>query len=111
MRRYTEIMKFVSLLLGGLLAVAAAPLSAADETPKKKPKKAGYDYNNSKYKAYKVLTEDQERTYRFNEKGEPVKPAEAKKAKKKPARKSSEASDGGAVNCEADQSCQYQEGY
>lgn len=104
-------MRLLAFLLVGTLAFSAPSAAwSADERPKKKAKKKAYDYEQSKYKAYKALTEDQERTYRFNERGEPVKPGAKKKKAKKPAKKSSEAEDAGASNCEADQTCEYQRG-
>lgn len=65
-----------------LLAAAAAPAfaddGAAKPKPKKKPVKA-YDYDRSKYKS-RELAEGEVKTYRFDAKGEPVKPVVKKKA-------------------------------
>jgi hypothetical protein len=66
-----------------------ASLAAEDETtattqkpqPKKtKKKKKGYDYEKSKYKSYKALTGSEEKTYKFDEEGNPVPPTAKKKA-------------------------------
>lgn len=57
----------------------------SDERPrpqkKSKGKKKGYDYSRSRYKAYRVLTDKEPRTYRFDEEGNPILPAVKKKKK------------------------------
>jgi hypothetical protein len=85
------------LLAAALLGGPAAPLFAQGEAnlvepvkkpAKKKPVKKGYDYDRSKYKS-RELAEGEIKTYRFNEKGDPVIPADKKK-KSVPAKKRSE---------------------
>jgi hypothetical protein len=61
--------------------LVAFPASAAGKT-KKKPKP--YDYESSKYKAYRALTDDEPKSYRFDMKGNPIPPVSSKK---KPPRK------------------------
>ena len=90
-----KIIRFVSLIMMPVFAVALPPAGfAAEEAvllvaqkPKTKKsaksKKKGYDYEKSKYKAYRVLTDKETRSYKFDEKGNPIPPA----SKKKPARK------------------------
>jgi hypothetical protein len=67
------------------LMLALGCASAASTSEKKRPKKkpAAYDYEKSRYKAYKALV-DEPRTYRFDERGNPIAPpAPGKKGAKK----------------------------
>lgn len=89
---------FLSFSLCAALGAAALPVlaqeeapAASEEAPKpkkkvKKSKKKEYDYSRSKYKSYRVLTGEEGKSYRFDEKGNPIRPADKKK-KKKPAKK------------------------
>ncbi|MDD5657391.1 MAG: hypothetical protein PHF00_09085 [Elusimicrobia bacterium] len=53
----------------------------APPAPKRqtKRKKKEYDYSKSKYKVYRALTGKEPRTYRFDENGNPIPPADKKK--------------------------------
>ncbi|MBI4376742.1 MAG: hypothetical protein HY549_09870 [Elusimicrobia bacterium] len=74
------------LALIAVLVYGAAGMAAPAGRPKKKAKsKKTYDYDQSKYKVYRQLTEDS--TYRFDASGKPVK--KKSKSKKKPAEKKS----------------------
>lgn len=66
-------------LLSALLALTLPLAALAGEPDKKKAaaKKKAYDYERSKYKS-REFSENSVRSYRFNEKGEPI-AAEAKK--------------------------------
>ncbi len=75
------------LFLAGAAAVLPRASFAADPAPEAaaQPRtghrgaaKRGYDYDKSKYKAYKVLTEDENHSYRFDAKGNAIPPARAK---------------------------------
>ncbi len=76
-------MRPVRLLLAAVLTLGlVVPSFAQDEEPKPKPKKKpvkAYDYDRSKYKS-RELAEGEIKTYRFNEKGDPVVPGAKKKA-------------------------------
>ena len=50
----------------------------APSKKKAKKKAKGYDYENSRYKAYKELV-GEPKTYRFDERGNPIPPPDAKK--------------------------------
>lgn len=53
------------------------------ESGKKAKVKKPYDYEKSRYKSYRVLIGPEPRTYRFDEKGNPIQP----KVKKPPVKK------------------------
>ena len=81
-----------SLLAVALLAGAVSPAFSSDEEAKPKPKKKPaktYDYDRSKYKS-RELSEGETKTYRFNEKGDPVVPGGKKKPAAAKGKKSSE---------------------
>ena len=86
---------WLSLLL---IVLLSAPAAAAHH--KKKKKKAD-EYENSKYKSYKVLTDDN-RTYRFDSRGNPIAPAKKKPEAAPPA----EAPAGAAPACAPGAVCQ-----
>ncbi len=80
------------LFLAGAAAVLPRAGFAADPEPEAaaQPRtghrgaaKRGYDYDKSKYKAYKVLTEDENHSYRFDAKGNAILPAQAKRRSSK----------------------------
>lgn len=62
----------------GFAAEAAPPAAqkpkAKARSKSKNDKKKNYDYEKSKYKAYRALTDSEPRTYRFDEKGNPIPP-------------------------------------
>lgn len=79
------------VLCGGTLPLAisateeGASVMEQNSKPKKSAgvKKKGYDYEKSKYKSYRALTDSEPRTYRFDEKGNPISQASKKKPVKK----------------------------
>lgn len=87
------------ILLAALLCGAPASVLAEDppakdqpvkkKAPAKKPQPKGYDYGRSRYKS-RDLAEGELKTYRFNEKGEPVLPKDKAKKGAAPAKKRSE---------------------
>ena len=103
------IQRFLALSLAFCVSVLCfAPAFSAPA--KKKVKKKAYDYENSKYKAYQELT-DEPRTYRFDERGNPIPPKDKKKAaakkKKKSEAEAKEPAEGRA--CGAGEACQDEE--
>lgn len=109
------------LLILALAAVAARPAAAQDASgsddaqaaakvaPAKKAKKAvkkkkkAYDYDNSKYKAYRQLVSDNgHHSYFFDQHGNPIPVG----GKKKAAVKKKKKADDDAASCEGDDTCQ-----
>lgn len=86
-----------------LLLCLLLPVAGFSAEKKKAKKKKDYDYENSKYKSYKVLVDDDERTYRFDERGNPIQPDSKKKKK---ASKKKKKADEEAASCEAGEACQ-----
>lgn len=86
-------LRVLSLLAVFLLAVSAG----AAEGARKKKKVKKDEYENNKYKSYRVLTPEEPRTYRFDAKGNPI-PVDKPKKKRKKKRLSSE--DEAAASCE-----------
>lgn len=74
-----------SALLAIMTVIAALAVSPALAGPKAKKKavKKGDPYESSKYKSYRVLTGEENKSYRFDSHGNPIPPASEKKAKKK----------------------------
>lgn len=70
-------------LLAAALIAAFAVLPAAAAKPKKKAAKKAYDYEKSKYKAYGALVDKEPKTYRFDNKGNPIPPPSKKKKSSK----------------------------
>lgn len=78
------------LFLAALLlpsALHCAEPDALEEKPRPKTaakaKKKEYDYEKSKYKSYRVLTDPETSVYRYDSKGNPIRPAAKKKEKPK----------------------------
>ncbi len=91
------------------LCIAVACLGPAFCAPaKKKAKKKAYDYENSKYKAYRELA-DEPRTYRFDERGNPILPKDKKKAAAKKKKNSEEKEPAEDRACGAGEPCQDEE--
>lgn len=118
MRGYTSRMtprRLLFLLLALTLPFGASslPARAQDEPvqdedakpkPKKKAKKKAFDYEKSKYKS---LEPSQTKSYKFNDKGDPIDPDAKKKAaakKKKKAAEPPEMSEAGE-GCGGEDSC------
>lgn len=78
-----KVICILSVLLASVfLSATRAGAASVFEQPRKKQPKKGYDYEKSRYKSYRTLTDDEQRTYKFDEKGNPVlSPAKAKKKK------------------------------
>lgn len=64
------------------LMLLSAGASAAEGVGKKKKSKKD-EYEGSKYKSYRVLTDEEPRTYRFDENGQPIPARKPLKKKKK----------------------------
>ncbi|MFA6003331.1 MAG: hypothetical protein WC881_04615 [Elusimicrobiota bacterium] len=78
-----KVLRILSLFMSVLfLSSALAGAASVFEQPRKKQPKKAYDYEKSRYKSYRTLTDDEQRTYKFDEKGNPVlSPAKLKKKK------------------------------
>lgn len=91
---------------GGSDASAAAsvkPAKTKAKGQKKAAKKKQYDYEQSKYKAYKELVADDAHSYRFDERGNPI-PVGGKKKKAAASKKKKKSEE--APACEAGDTCQ-----
>lgn len=104
------------------LSAQEDPPAAEEDAPKPKKKakkggkgKKGYDYEASKYKSYRTLSDNEPRSYRFDESGKPIPPGgkkkPAKKKKKVEAPPAEDEIDGNVPlsdekSCDGDQSCQ-----
>lgn len=100
--------RFLALILALLFAATClAPVFADDAAPKKKKAKKKDEYENSKYKSYKVLA-DEPRTYRFDANGDPIPTDEEKKRLKKKDKKKKKSDDDevAAPACAETETCQ-----